>query len=338
MKAKVSIVVPCRNEEAHLSRCIDSLLSTDYGSENIEILIVDGRSTDGSREIIEKYSALHSSVRLIDNPDQITPIAFNKGIKNSTGDYILIVGARHILSENYISVCVDMLKNDPSCGCVGGMVENIFENEKSRVIAMAMASPFGVGGGNFRTRKADGYVDTVGTPCYRKSLFKEIGYFDEELIRNQDDEFNFRLTKAGYKIFFSAAISIRYFVRADFQKLFRQYFQYGYWKVYVNRKHKTVTSIRQLVPFLFMLFLSVFIPLSLFSGLAGVVTDSVILLYVLIVALISVRMASSIQTFAYAVASFFCLHFGYGLGYYQGIVHFLVLNRKPVKAAGHLTR
>lgn len=334
----VSVIIPCRNEEAHLQKCIDSILASDFDRSKLEIFVVDGNSTDRSREIIKEYSKLNPSVQLIENPLQVTPVAFNLGIKKATGEFILIVGARHILSSNYISHCVNVLMKDPNCGCVGGMVENVYENEKSRVIAKAMASRFGVGGGNFRTKTEEAYVDTVGTPFYRKKIFEEVGYFDEQLVRNQDDEFNYRVTKKGYKILFTPKIYVKYFVRATFGKLFRQYFQYGYWKVFVNKKHRTVTSLRQLVPFFFMFFLSVFIPISFWSKLASAFLISVVLLYLLIIGAVSISGSKGVKTFRFSVLAFLCLHFGYGLGYYRGIIDFMIFNKKPAESAGKLTR
>lgn len=326
-RSKVSVIIPCRNEIKYIKGCVDAVLKNDYGVENIEIIIIDGISDDGSRDFIQQEILKNSNIKLVDNKPQITPFAFNLGIQNSTGEYIIIVGARQIIDFNYISVCVDILNSNKQIACVGGKVENVFENPDSKIIALAMSSSFGVGGGNFRIKEEDGFVDTVGTPVYRRSVFNEVGLFDEELVRNQDDEFNFRLIKQGYKIFFTCKTGLKYFVRANFQNLYRQYFQYGYWKVYVNRKHKTITTIRQLVPALFVSFLFVGFILGLMNSYIATIYVTVLLLYLLFAFLTGIDKVDNKDVFK-IMYTFFILHFSYGAGYLKGIFHFIVINRK----------
>ena len=278
MKPKISIIIPCRNEEKYIANCLESILNCDYPNEHIEIKVVDGMSDDNTRAIIQSYSDRYGFIELIDNIKQKTPFAFNLGIKNSSSDYVIFVGARFEISANYISYSIQKLKEDKSLGCIGGAIYNNYENEISETISKAMNSSFGVGMGNFRTNfKDEIYVDTVSCAVYRMSIFDEIGLFDEQLTRNQDDEFNYRVTKAGYKILSSNKISYKYMVRASFLKLFKQYYQYGYWKVFVNRKHKTITTVRQLVPLFFVSYL-------LFSSIAIFVFPSY--LYLLLLPLI----------------------------------------------------
>jgi len=337
-KQMVSVIIPCRNEAKYIDSCINSILNNDYGKENIEVIVVDGMSDDGTRDIIQKQIRQNSNIRLIDNLQKLTPFAFNLGIKNSSGQFIVIVGARHILSENYISACTEILINNKEIGCVGGKVENTYENETSELIALAMSSSFGVGGGNFRIKEEDCFVDTIGTPVYRKEIFNEVGFFDEELVRNQDDEFNYRVTKKGYKILYIARAQIKYYVRANYKNLFKQYFQYGYWKVFVNRKHKTFTTYRQLIPSIFILYVIVgaigviLIPKLFILYIIGLI------LYFLLAFKSALEKSKNIPKVIKIVYVFSILHWAYGLGYLEGIIHFLILNRKPSETHTVLSR
>lgn len=336
-KPVVSVIIPSRNEKDSIIPCVRSILNNDYGKEFIEVLIVDGLSNDGTREILNSFIETVPGIKLIDNPLQITPAAFNRGIENAGGEYILIVGARHILSSNYITTCLNYLNTISGCECVGGAVENIYETENSEIIAAAMASAFGVGGGNFRILKENSFVDTVGTPLYRKSIFKEVGTFDTALVRNQDDEFNYRLIKKGYKVFFTPEATIKYKVRATFKHLRRQYFQYGYWKVYVNKKHRTITTFRQLIPALFIVFLFSGLLLPFLPKFFIYAYSSLLLLYLSLALSISFKTYRSVKALK-MVYSFFILHFSYGLGYLSGFCRFIILNKKPAIKQTELSR
>jgi len=213
----------------------------------------------------------------------------------------------------------------------------VYENETSQIIGAAMSSSFGVGNAHFRTGNKSGFVDTVAFGAYKKEIFEIVGFFDEELIRNQDDEFNFRVTKNGYKIYLNHEIKCKYYVRASFKKLFKQYYQYGYWKVYVNVLHKTVTTIRQLVPaafvsYLMVLFLSILVGLKFFLFLS-----LFLVLYLLLAVFIAIKQ-SSVSFKALKIAfTFFVLHFSYGIGYLKGILDFFVL-QKSIKKHESLSR
>lgn len=325
---KVSVIIPCRNEEKHIKGCIEAVLASDLGVQNLEVIVVDGMSDDNSRSIIGEVIAKHPVVKLVDNPGKLTPLAFNLGIKNATGDYITIVGSRLYIEPDYLSHCISILRSDPKIGCVGGKINNVYENETSKVIAGAMASSFGVGGGNFRHLKEDTFTDTVPTPVYRKSIFNEIGLFDEELVRNQDDELNYRVLQKGYKIFYTVKVGMKYYVRASYRNLFRQYFQYGYWKVYVNRKHKTITTLRQVVPALFVAFVFAGLLLSLIHPYIAVAYLAVLALYVTAANVSAFLLAENKEDTAKIALAYFILHWSYGSGYLKGMLDFLILHKK----------
>jgi len=310
---KIAVVIPCRNEVLYIRECIEAIFNSKLEPEiEINVAVVDGMSDDGTREVINELKLQFPKLFIVDNVEKITPFAFNLGINSDqTVDYVQIVGARQILSANYIQDAVNVLKNDTSIWCVGGKVENVYVNEIGKIISLAMSTSFGMGLGNFRTLEKSGFTDTVGTPMYPFWVFEKIGLFDEELIRNQDDDFNFRIIQAGGKIFYNNDISLKYYVRGNYTGLWRQFFQYGYWKVYVNKKHKTVTTIRQLVPPLFIMFLILlvvllFINLNLF--LLGLIP---LLIYILMGLSFAMKAAQKSNDIFYII---------YGLGYLKGIL------------------
>ncbi len=327
----ICIVIPCRNEKDYIANCLESILESDYPNELIEIKVVDGMSNDNTRNIIQKYSNKYAFIEIIDNVKQKTPYAFNLGIKNSSSDFIMIMGARHIISKNYISYGISKLSENMFLGCIGGAVINSYENEVSKVISKVMNSSFGVGVGNFRTNfEEEIYVDTIGTPLYKRSIFNELGLFDERLTRNQDDEFNYRVRKAGYKIMSSNNIYVKYFVRASFSKLFKQYYQYGYWKVFVNKKHKTVTTIRQLIPFIFVSYIFLFLVSLNFIDEYVYITLIPLIIYILLISYFSFRLSNKLSEIKNFFKSFFILHFSYGLGYLEGIFNFILLGNNNI--------
>ena len=256
---KIAVVIPCRNEVRNIEECIRAIYASDLpGNCELFVNVVDGKSNDGTLELLENLQTKYRGLKIVTNEKQLTPYAFNLGIyATKDADFYQIIGARQVVSPNYLKEAVGTLQNNPEIWCVGGAVENVYLTEEGKMIAKAMGTSFGMGLGNFRTLSESGFVDTVGTPMYPAWVFEKIGYFDEELIRNQDDDFNFRVTKAGGKIWYNALISLKYYVRGSIGQLWKQFMQYGYWKVYVNKKHKAVTTLRQLVPPLFVLFLFV---------------------------------------------------------------------------------
>jgi glycosyltransferase involved in cell wall biosynthesis len=328
-KIIASIVIPCRNEIKYIGSVIDAILANT--SKEIEILVIDGMSDDGTREKLNEIQKTNPKIQVIDNPQRVTPVAFNLGIKNAKGDFVFIVGARHLIESNYIETCIEILNKNPEIGCVGGRVINIYENETSQLISKALASSFAVGAGNFRILKEDSFTDTVGTPVYRKNIFDEIGLFDEELLRNQDDELNFRVLKNGYKILFTVQTSLKYFVRATFAHLSKQFYQYGYWKVYVNKKHRTVTTLRQIVPLLFVLYLFLGAICSFFSPIIFAAYACGLVFYFLVSFISAAKISSSFSEFIQIVRTFFILHFSYGRGYLKGIINFLILGKGVAK-------
>jgi len=327
MNKTVNIVIPCRNERVYIAPCIQSILDSRYPNDLLEILVCDGMSDDGTREIIQSFES-KSNVKLLDNLARTTPQALNLGINNNNSDIVIILGAHAEIHPDYVRLCVETLERFPEAGCVGGVLETVSEDNRTAAIAKAMSSTFGVGNAHFRTGANEGWVDTVAFGAYRREVFEKSGLFDEVLVRNQDDEFNYRILRDGFKIYLQPAIQAKYFVRSSFQKLFKQYRQYGYWKVYVNRKHGAVTTIRQLAPPLFVLFLASMIPAWLIHPYLGVAHTSLAVIYVLASLLSAAKQSENFNELLRICLAFYTLHFSYGLGYIEGFFDFMVLRKK----------
>jgi glycosyltransferase involved in cell wall biosynthesis len=325
----VAIIVPCRNEEKYITRCLDSILHCDYPMDKLTVFVCDGMSSDNTPVIIQDFCIRYPNIHLLQNERRTTQYALNLGVQSCMAEVIIILGAHAEIAPDFIIANTRLLKSDSGLGCTGGVIENVYEDNISKVISLAMSSAFGVGNAHFRTGSKDGYVDTVAFGAYRGDVFAKAGLFDEDLVRNQDDEFNFRVIKSGYKILLDKSIRSKYYVRASFRQLYKQYFQYGYWKVYVNRKHKTVTTLRQIVPMIFVLFLLSGIFLPFLNFYYFLIYLSLLSLYLILAVLAAINKTNNIQMLPGLVYSFFILHCSYGLGYLEGIFRFFILNKRP---------
>lgn len=335
----VRIVIPCRNEADYIGPCLDSIINASHELAQVSVYVVDGMSDDGTRDIIEGYSKTHSFISLHDNERMTTPFALNIGVKSMDFDIAIILGAHAVIDANFIDRNVQVLMEHSEVGCSGGIIRNVHQNDWSEIISVAMSSTFGVGNAHFRTGGKSGYVDTVAFGAYRREVFDRVGFFDEELARNQDDEFNYRVIRSGYKIYLDTSILSDYYVRGSLSKLYRQYHQYGYWKVFVNQKHRAVTSMRQLAPPLWVFYLLVGWTGSIVHPYLGWFYWMMILLYcgVAIYTAVRLNMGSWIRM-RMLIQTFFSLHISYGLGYLKGILHFYILNRKPASSSLKITR
>lgn len=332
MDKTVSIIIPCYNEKKFISALLEDVLRQDYPPELTEVLVVDGISNDGTRDIIAQYLEKHSSIRLLDNEKRYVPFAMNLGIGASRGDIIIRMDAHTFYPANYISLLVKYLF-ELKADNVGAVLVNMPGNDTLEALAIskALSSPFGVGNAKFRTGiRQIQRADTVPFGCYRREIFEKIGLFDEELLRNQDDEFNARLLKNGGTIYLIPEITIQYFTRTSVLKLIKMYFQYGLFKPLVSYKIGRPTTKRQLVPLFFVLYLAVtligspFSDWSLFFLLAGFG------IYLLTAIFFSINIArkSKMAMLLYLPWLFFCIHISYGWGYLAGIFKFLLFRQK----------
>ncbi len=323
----------------------------------MEVLIADGMSDDGTREILKKVEAVDPRVRLIDNPGRIASTGLNAAIRSAKGSIIVRMDAHTEYAPDYVCRCVELLEKSGADN-VGGPARTKPVTWLERAVAAAYHSPFSVGGARFHNVNYEGFVDTVTYGCWHKESFNRFGMFDEELVRNQDDEHNLRIVRGGGKIWQSPKIMSWYRPRGSLSSLFRQYMQYGYWKVRVIQKHKLPASIRHLVPGAFLLTLGALALVCLGAFLAGVATGaqpaaggmvfnyaalslaSMLAIYGFCVLAVSVLTASGAgwEMLPLLPLVFPCYHFGYGYGFMRGMLDFVVQRSGPRARFRSLTR
>jgi len=322
----VSIIMPVRNEADFLPESLGAVLSQDYPRDRMEVFVVDGMSTDLTRDIVAEMAARHPrhSVKVVGNPGRIVATGLNAALALARGEVIVRVDGHCRIAEDYVSRCVEHICRDDVDG-VGGSINTVATTAIGRVIAAAMSSRFGVGNSAFRTTVGTTMlVDTVPFPAYTRRAIDIAGPYDEELVRNQDDEYNYRLRKLGARLLLASDVRSDYYSRASFRSLWRQYFQYGFFKVRVMQKHVTQMQVRHFIPLAFVLFL--------FSGpLLGAAGSSLFRLWLLVVAIYGAAMlfasAAAARRLGWSRAwllpiAFAVLHTSYGLGFLVGLVRF----------------
>jgi len=337
----VSIIVPCRNEEKHIRPFLDCLLAqVAPGGQAHEFLISDGMSNDGTREILREYQTRFPSLQIVDNPRQIVSTALNAGITNSHGEIVVRMDVHSEYAPNYIEQCVRAL-NESGADNVGGPAIAAGNTYMQRAISAAYRSPFGCGGARFHDPSYEGFVDTVPYGCWRKATLEKLGLFDEMLVRNQDDELNFRLVLNGGKIWQTPRIQSWYRPRSSLKALAKQYAQYGYWKVFVMRKHKMPASLRQLVPPGFALSLIALTATTPFFPLARLLLGLLLVLYFLAsttAAILACRQPNERSCTPILPLVFLVYHLSYGLGFLRGLIDVFFLRRGPAQSFSALVR
>ena len=411
----VSIIIPCRNERHHIEACLSSALAQEEPQGGFEVIVADGMSDDGTREILarleEQVSGLNAEcstvsaatlsasdgeragvrctsssypngpevcslvvpqppgrspiLRIIDNPGLIVSTGLNTAIRAARGAIIIRMDAHTEYAPDYLARCVEVLGKTRADN-VGGPWLAKGDGYVGRAIAAAFQSSFAVGGARGHDANYEGPVDTVYLGCWSKETFERFGYFDEELVRNQDDEHNLRITRGGGKVYQSPKIKSWYRLRGTLPSLFKQYMQYGYWKVRVIQKHKLPASPRHLVPAafvlaltsLFLLFafgslLSAFapnsqlsalnIPIPIFSFHISAFSFSFLAAlgtYALAVLVASVHTAARTEWKLLPVLPivFPCYHWGYGFGFLRGVLDFVIRRRRASPSFTKLTR
>lgn len=315
----VSVIIPCRNEEKFIGKCLDSIIAQDYPKNKLEVLVVDGMSNDRSREIVIEYAKRYPFIRLLDNPKLIAPIALNIGIQEARGEIIVRIDAHTTYEKNYIDQCVMLLQTTDATN-VGGMQHAVGTDYVSNTIAIAITHPFGIGDAKFRYSNREEWVDTVYLGSWYKQSLVSLGGFNEEWVVNQDYELNYRLRESGGKILLSPKICCHYYVRSSIKKLVIQYFRYGFWKVKTIVNHPNSVRWRQLVPPVFVLTLIASLTLIPFFRICVIVPG----LYVISNLVASFRVASQrgrrylpLLPFIFVI-----LHISWGIGFLVGLTRF----------------
>jgi len=332
---RISIIIPVYNEELFIKSFISTLLNQDIFENIHEILFIDGNSNDNTRYFLDEIIKKYRNIKLLINSCKTVPYALNTGIKNSVGDIIIRLDAHAEYPSNYISTLVYYLEklNADNVGAAAITVPS--NNSKcARAIAISMSSIFGVGNATFRldhfNNKEYIEVDTVPFGCYRREVFDRIGLFDEQLTRNQDNEFNERLRKAGGKIYLIPSLKIKYYARENYSKLFKMFFQYGYFGPLVDLKLKKPTRLRRYIPTVFVLSLIIPLLLSLLFYpflYLWVFTVSLYFIASVTFGTYECRKRDSIQLVPYVMWAYFVSHVSYGLGYLKGVFDFMILKK-----------
>ena len=250
----VSVIIPILNEEKYIEKCIMSVLNQDFPIENLELILIDGMSDDKTVQIIKEYMEKYKFIKLIFNPEKTVQYALNAGIKAACGEIIVRMDAHSEYAEDYVSKCVQYLKNTDAIN-VGGPMIAVGKGGLQNVIAAAYHSKFALGGGKNHEEGYEGYADTVFLGAFKREDILKLGMYDERLPRSEDDDLNFRIIESGEKIYITPEIKSRYYPRGSYKSLFKQYYEYGLWKVAVIKKHKKPARISHLVPMMFVAFL-----------------------------------------------------------------------------------
>ncbi len=319
MKSVISVIIPCRNEARYIGLALDSLLSQKVEGE-VEILIADGMSDDGTREVLRSYERNHPQIRVFDNPKRTVPYALEILLSNVKGECIVRVDAHCEYPGNYLLSLTETLVKSGADN-VGGVWDTVPGSSSIRasIIAGCLNSPFGVGI-SYRTRKGHTpvSVETVPFGAWRANHFEKYGPFDEDFTRAQDLEHNIRVVKAGGKILCLPWLKVKYFARDTFPKLRKMAVQYGYWKIPVMLKHRTRFSLRQFIPAALVLG-------SGFSLIAGTINPLGLIpigLYGAANLFASISTAYKdrlLRYFPLYMYTFALIHYGYGLGYLRGV-------------------
>jgi succinoglycan biosynthesis protein ExoA len=327
---QVSILIPCRNEAKHIEHCLTNIYGFTPPPGGFEVIVIDGMSNDGTRDILPQLKDQFPELVIIDNPDKIVSKAMNFGIQNAKGEYIVRADARCIHPKSYLCDLIE-LSERTGADNVGGVLVPEFGNRYTQnAIALAYKSRIAMGGALRDRGDFIGETDTVYGGCFKRKRLLEVGMYDESMVRNQDDELSFRLREMGGKIIQDGRIKIQYYPRNSFWHLFKQFMQYGYWKVSVIKKHPQQASLRHFLPAIlvvgFML-LIVVAPIDYYA-LNGLIIYSIS--YFLPVSLESFKLAyrSELKCWPGVFIAIILIHFGFGIGFVVNLIC-RFLNLKP---------
>ncbi|MCI8810774.1 MAG: glycosyltransferase family 2 protein [Oscillibacter sp.] len=314
-----SLILPILNEERYIENCVRSLLEQDYPREELEILLVDGMSSDGTMEILRRLeSEFPNTVRVLENPKRIQASAMNVGADAACGEYLLRIDAHVEYPLCYVSTCIRLIEetgaSNTGCAC-----RTEARTKTGKIIAKLLTSSFAVGGSRFRVGAESGYVDTVPFGTFRKSYYQELGGFDERLARSEDNEINYRIRKRGGKIYMTSDIQVTYYCRETVGALAKQAAANGKWTILSARLCPGSMSLKYFVPFLFDLSLIAMPPLSFLHPLFAFAFAAELALYLTLALLSAARKANGLRELLFLTALFPIFHIAYGLGSFAGL-------------------
>ena len=326
MGLSVSVICPIYNEEKYITKCIDSIIEQDYPKEDLEILFVDGMSTDRTREIVANYQANYPFIHLLDNPNKIVPYAMNIGIKAASGEIIIRLDGHALYPNDYFSQIVEWHKKLPDAWNVGGVCDTKVVNSTpdSEAIAMVMSDKFGVGNSTFRTGTDADYikVDTVPFGAYKAFVFDKIGLYNEQLVRCQDIELNKRIAHAGGSIYMVPSIHCTYIPRDNYKAFARNRYLTGFWVIktcFITKTTKNL-GLRHFIPAAFVLSLLIPLLLGFIWWPLALISPFIALLYSTIMLVHSIQIKNSKTNIASLFKAFWCIHASYGWGSLKALV------------------
>ncbi len=315
----VSVVMPVYNEEKYIKKCVDSLLTQDYPLDRMEWIFVDGSSTDKTVDILNCYREKYPSlIRIYDNPNKIVSYAMNIGIAESKGKYIVRLDAHADYATDYISKCIYYLE-DTDAENVGGVAETKANGFMGNAIAKMLSSKFGVGNSQFRTNGESGYVDTVPFGAFKREVFSRYGGYDERLVRNQDNEMNYRIRKNGGKIYLSNDIRLSYYCRDTIKGISTMARKNGMWNIITMKLCPGSMGLRHFIPFAFVLSIICLGVLSFVHSAFAALFFAELSLYLLLDIAFSIKQAETIKEFFALTILFPIFHVAYGFGSMVGI-------------------
>jgi len=336
----VSVIVPVRNEEKYIKKCIQSILNQDFPPDKLEIVFVDGMSSDNTRGIVNQYAETYSDkIHLLDNIYKTVPYAMNIGIENSTGKYIVRLDAHSEYDNDYITKCISSLE-ETKADNAGGLAITEGVGPLGSAFAKVLSSKFGVGNSGFRTNASSGYTDTVPFGTYRRETFEKYGMYDTRLTRNQDNELNYRIRKNGGKVYLNSNIKLTYYCRNTISGILGQGYANGKWNIITENLCPGTMSIRHFVPLLFLLSLLVLPVAMVFVPIIKWVFLFELGLYFLLSVFFSIKLSSSINQSTIMFVIFPAFHLSYGLGSLIALItasrwkHFKASDKKNLKRNG----
>lgn len=312
----ISVICPVFNEEEY----IENLLRFFVNSMPIdkELIIIDGNSSDNTVNIIQQWQTQYKNIRLLNNPKKFVPFALNLAIKSSSGDPIIRLDAHTEYADDYFLKIIETF-NETDADVVGGPMRAVGKNNFQLAVAYVTSSVFGIGDSKIHKTDYSGESDHVYLGAWKREIFNKIGFFDEELYRNQDDEFHYRAKSEGLKIILNNKIKSFYYPRNSIKDLFKQYLQYGLFKPLVLKKVKSEIKIRHLIPPTWVLYL-ISLPLWIYLSHLFIIP---LILYVLINFVFSLKSAGNLRIKFFSIVAFFVIHFSYGMGFLAGLTNFL---------------
>lgn len=317
---EVSVIIPCYNEEKTIQLLLAAILNQNFQMKKIEIIIADAQSEDRTRQKIIEFARKHKElkIQIVNNPQRTIPAAINAAANEAKGEFLVRMDAHSIPDINYVSNSIRLLKEEKAQN-VGGVwdIQPASDTCIAKAIARAAAHPLGAGDAQYRTNRKSGFVDTVPFGSFRRDRFFELGGFNENMLSNEDYEFNSRLRKAGGKIWLDSSIRSGYFARRNIKELSRQYWRYGFWKFKMLKCHPDTLRWRQAIPPAFVFFTVLLGILSFINSIALIIFTVSISLYILILVLASLIESARKRDICYLqmIFAFTTMHFSWGSGF-----------------------